>query len=215
MRRSFKTAPTAKHSMKIAGAALALGFLASASAHATIIQNGNFETGSLSSWTATGNVTYVGVPFFGEGTTAADGNYFAVFNAGNAAPNGVLSQSFAAVGGTQYLLAYNYGANSGAIQSITAAVKDSLGNVVATQFSTLPAASGTLAPFSLSFISSSTQTLTLSFTDYASNPTNSTDGFLDNVAVTAVPEPSSLAILGVGAVLGFGVIRRKQNQQRG
>lgn len=182
-------------------------------ANAALIQNGNFETGSLSSWTVTGDVSVAGVPFFGEGTTAADGNYFADFNGGNAAPNGVLSQSFAAIGGTQYSLTYLYGANGGAIQSITAAIKDAGGDVVATQFSTLPAVSNNLSAFTLTFFAASTANLTLSFTDFSANPTNSTDGFVDNVALTAVPEPSSLAVMAIGLLFGYSVFRLRRRPQ--
>jgi len=179
-------------------------------ADAGLIQNGGFETGSLSSWITTGNVSVASVPSFGEGSTAIDGTAFAVFNAGNTAPNGVLSQSFAAIGGTQYSLTYLYGANSGAIQSITAAIKAFGGGVVASQFSTLPAPSGALSSFTLTFFATSTSNLTLSFSDFSGNPTNSTDGFLDNVALTAVPEPSSLAVMAIGLLFGYCAFRSRR-----
>jgi len=179
-------------------------------ADAGLIQNGDFETGSLSSWITTGNVTTAGLPYFGEGSTAADGNYYAVFNAGTGVANGVLSQSFAAIAGTQYSLTYDYGSNGGQIQSITAAIKAFGGAVVASQFSTLPAPSGALSPFTLTFFATSTSNLTLSFTDFSGNPTNSTDGFLDNVALTAVPEPSSLAVMAMGLLFGRGAFRLRR-----
>jgi chitinase len=179
-------------------------------ANAALIQNGNFETGSLSSWTANGDVSIASVPFFGEGTTGADGNYFAVFNGGNGPTNGVLSQSFAAIGGTQYSLTYLYGANGGAIQSITAAINAAGGSVVASQFSTLPAPSGALSAFTLTFFAASTTNMTLSFTDYSGNPTNSTDGFVDNVSLTAVPEPSSLAVMAIGLLFGYSALRLRR-----
>jgi PEP-CTERM motif len=197
----------------VIAAAVAALLGATQAADAALIQNGNFETGSLSSWSTSGNVSIATVPFFGEGTTTADGNYFAVFNGGNGPTNGVLSQSFAAIGGTQYSLTYNYGANGGAIQSITAAIKAAGGSVVATQFSTLPAASSALSAFTLTFFAASTANLTLSFTDFSGNPTNSTDGFVDGVSLTAVPEPSSLAVMGIGLLFGYSTLRSRRRTQ--
>jgi autotransporter passenger strand-loop-strand repeat protein len=77
------------NNVTLSGSALGAG--------ANLIQNGDFEDGSLSFWNSAGDVGVAGVPFFGEGT-AADGGAFAVFNGGNSAPNGVLSQSFAVIG---------------------------------------------------------------------------------------------------------------------
>ena len=194
----------AKASGQVIGFGVVLGLSALAPAHAALIQNGGFETGNFASWTVSGNVAIAGVPFFGEGSNAADGNFFTTFNSGNSAPNGVLSQTFATVPGTQYALTYLYGSNGGARQSITTSVQDAQGTNLATQFVTLPAASGNLAPFSLAFTADAASS-TLSFTDYAGNPTVSTDGFVDNVSVAAVPEPSSLVLLAV-AFLGASVI---------
>ena len=61
----------AKHATALA-LALAAGLFGAAQAPAGIIQNGDFETGSLSAWTATGDVGLAPVPFFGEGSTAAE-----------------------------------------------------------------------------------------------------------------------------------------------
>lgn len=177
-------------------------------ARANLIQNGDFETGNFSSWTKTGNTAMAGVPFFGEGSTVQDGHYFAVFNAGNATPNGTLSQIFTTLAGTTYSLVYDYGANGGQIQSITTTVTDA-GNadVLGTQFATLPSPSGSLAQFSLTFTAESSSSV-LTFTDYSGNPTNSTDGFIDNVYV---PEPASLTILAIG-VAGLAARTRRKTR---
>lgn len=169
-------------------------------ASAGLIQNGNFETGTFAPWGTTGNVAIARLPYFGEGSSAANGTYFVAFNAGDSGPNGVLSQVFATVAGVQYALAYSYGSNGGQRQSVTTSLRDARGSVLASQFVTQPTVSGTLTPFGLTFTADTTAT-TLSFTDNPGNPTTSTDGFVDNVSVTPVPEPSSALLLAIA--VGF------------
>lgn len=178
-------------------------------AHANLLVNGDFETGTLSGWTASGNVVDVGLPYFGEGSFAADGNYYAVFNAGNVTPNGILSQTIATTIGDSYVLSFDYGSNGGQTQDITAQVSDPLNTVVASAFEVSDAPSLALAPYTLDFTADATS-MTVSFIDYSGNPTNSTDGFLDNVSVDqAAPEPASLLLMGAG-LAGLGVIRRRR-----
>ena len=71
--------------------ALSLPLIVAAPAvHAALIQNGGFETGSFSSWTKLGDVFIGSIPVYGSiGSSALDGNYAAVFNAGDTAPNAV------------------------------------------------------------------------------------------------------------------------------
>ncbi len=177
---------------------LALAILPLRSARANLIQNPGFETGTFTPWTTTGNLAVAQLPYFNEGSTAVDGTAFATFNAGDSTPNGVLSQSFATVIGTRYMVNYLYGSNGGQRQSVTASIKDTRGTSLASQFATLPTVSNSLAPFTFAFTADTTSS-TLAFTDFASNPTTSTDGFVDNVVVAPVAEPSSLILLATAA----------------
>jgi hypothetical protein len=208
--RGFNRAIPAMGSVGIAGGCLVFGLLCATSADANIILNAGFETGTFTPWTITGNVALTAVPSFGEGSAGVDGAQFAVFNAGNTAPNGVLSQTFATVAGAQYTMTYLYGSNGGQRQSITTSVRDAQGAVLETQFVTLPAVSGNLAPFGLVF-SADTASSTLAFSDFSGNPTAGTDGFVDDVSVTLAPEPSSLALLATGVLgcIGAGSLRRR------
>lgn len=199
-----------RHTLSAVLLAAGLGAAIAAPAHAgptvNLIQNGDFETGALSPWTASGNVAIGTIPYFGGGSAAADGKYLVAFNAGNQPPNGVLSQTFATVAGAQYTVTYGYGTNDGTRQSITASVADNLNTVLASQFTTSVAGSRSLGLSSFVFTADAS-TSTLSFTDFSGNPTNNTDGLLDNVSVAAVPEPASAALLALG--LGcLGLVKR-------
>jgi hypothetical protein len=170
-------------------------------AQANLITNGNFETGDFSGWTTGNNVAVAKLPYFG----IAGSGYFASFNDADKTPNGSLLQSFATTVGQFYRLTFDYGVTEGGqTQSITAEVQNDSKMVLASLLSTL--STPTLSAFSV-FFTADSATTTVYFSDVSTNPTISTDGALDNVSVSAVPEPASMALVA-GALLALASTRR-------
>ncbi|WP_174274294.1 PEPxxWA-CTERM sorting domain-containing protein [Sphingomonas bacterium] len=178
-------------------------------ADAAPLINGNFETGSLSGWTATGHVATAHIPYFGLNDPGYS-SYVAIFNSGDSTPNGVLSQTVSTLAGVTYAFSFDYGVTSGGSQSIVASVIDALGQTqLASQMFSSTSTGIQLRTFNFTATSSST---TLRFADVGSNNSISQDGAIDNVALTAaaVPEPASWAMM----VAGFGAVGSAMRSRR-
>ena len=172
--------------------------LASAPLRANIVVNGGFETGDFTGWTQFGDTSFSGV----DGLSPFAGTYAAFFGP---AETGGISQTLATAAGTVYHIEFwlknEVDANGDDTPNLFQMNWD--GVAVAqimltdasipgyTLFGINLAATGALTDLSFAF------TNVPAFWD------------LDNVSVTTVPEPGTLALLALaGTMLGFGRRRR-------
>ncbi len=193
---------------------------------ANIVVNGGFEadgftTGPITGFTKSGHTNGLTL---GTGI-AHSGNVAFEFN--NAAPIGYISQALATAPGTAYLLDFFFrssdvsGFPSGSIEDqlvVNVGGDASSGSLIGgnTLFNqtNLPAS---MAPASDPFnfpesyaefrfgFTAAAATTNLIFGGFNTPSTN----FLDDVSVSPVPEPASLAIVG-GSLLGLAMLRRKR-----
>ncbi len=174
--------------------------------NANLLSNGGFDTYTGSAFSGyaaltTGNTDVTGWTVGMTSVDIVDSVYasislpYAIDLAGTPGP-GSISQTVSAAAGFYQVSFQGWSNQSGSLATVVA----SFG---ATQQSFL--LTGTLQTYSFLAPASGATTFTL-----ATTPTNTTNGniFVDNASVQAVPEPTTIAALGLGA-LGFLKRRRK------
>jgi hypothetical protein len=190
--------------------------LLATSAHANLIVNGSFEETPIASgdygtysevygWTVGSNGLELRDNASG---VAQDGSNFAELDT---EANSWISQTVSTVVGQEYSLSFYYSARawvSADSNVITATVADSSGTTIASGSYTGDGSSGSTSwiEYTITFIATSTST-TITFA--AAGTSDSVGGSLDNVTLSAVPEPSSIAMLLAGlGMMGFIARRR-------
>jgi hypothetical protein len=193
----------------IAGAC-ATSLSAGAALAAPVIQNGDFETGDLTGWTASGVVgadpegVYAGPSCCGFTTSHPD-NEVAVFGGGVGSGDEVLSQDFATELGVTYTINYDFAfIGGGALNFLDVSaggVTHNFQGAGSTDIDT------SYMHDVLSFVGDG-NVATVSF-EVFDGPADSTDTILDNVRVS-VPEPATWALMITGFGLAGVALRRRR-----
>ena len=210
----------------IATAAVLTAGSANASVSANLIKNGSFEstvvsdpyrtlgssTSVLTNWT----INAGSVDLIGSYWNAQDGHQSLDMN--GSAANGVISQSFATTAGQRYNVSFWIAGNPDDSFKTKSLVADVAGQSYAYAFNTTGKSRTNMGwtEEGFSFVASgSTSSLKFSSTQ-APNSNGSVSSWglaLDNVSVTAVPEPETYAMLLAGlGLMGAIAKRRKANQ---
>lgn len=200
------------NSLTLRLAALGCGALLAASAHANLVTNGDFEAGTLSGWTVTPSGT-TSLNAINNGLEHS-GAWYARFgslgpNDPNPAPADSMSQTLTTVAGASYTVSYWLLNSAGPANEFQFNWDGGLAEQDLVDSPSFP-----YTQFTSVLVASGAST-TISFTAFQ-NP-----GFyrLDDVSVeflsgpapagTDVPEPASLALVGLAGALAFASRRRK------
>jgi hypothetical protein len=193
-----------------------IGVLASlsfaASVHSqNLVVNGGFETGDFSGWTANRNFVVT------AGYGVSEGLFALEFAYGND-PGSTLQQQISTVAGSTYTVSFDWKASHpNTNQTLLFSVLDNSSSELLSQIDVSGGYTGTFnagapfASFSTTFVAKAGLT-NLSFSDTSASSL-AADQIIDNVSVSAVPEPEAYAMFIAGlALIGAASKRRKAYQ---
>jgi hypothetical protein len=186
---------------RLLGAILAAA-CAATGAHAApnLVANGGFETGDLTGWVQTGDPTLAGATCasgFGAGGSSCAA-FFSTFGD----TSGILQTLTGLTVGQTYDVSFAFESSSAATTGINA----SFGGQTLLDLTAAPAATPGYTDYSFDVVAtSSTETLSFGLKDDFDFVE------LDDVNVSAVPEPGSLALICTGLVAIAFVSRRRSN----
>ena len=174
---------------------------------ATIVVNGSFEseTGtSITGWTVTGGTISVETSF-DVFSAASDGNNFLVYAGSAGTAGGSISQDLSTIIGQQYRVTFDYGYSRKA-SPFANAMEVTLGTSTPTIFNGVATTKDVFQSFEFLFTATGATT-NIRFREQLSTQA-STDAYLDNISVIAIPEPSRAILIGFG-FLGLLLRRRR------
>jgi hypothetical protein len=183
----------------------AASLLLAGTANATVVFSDNFDANTVglnatpSGWTVSdGTVDIIGAGYFDF--LPGNGKYLDMD--GSRSNAGTISRSLNLTAGTPYVLSFELAGNhrNGATESVAV----SFGS--ASSSHSLPQSAG-FTPFSLAFTPVTSGAFTLSFGGAGGDNIGM---LLDRVAVTAVPEPQTYALLALGLLAVGAAVRRRQ-----
>jgi hypothetical protein len=164
-----------------------------------LIQNGNFATGDFTGWTVGGSYFSVQASSYGINPPSGD-SYMAVADG-----NETLSQTFATTIGQNYALSLDNANSRGPNNQGGVYFRGSInGTTLFTDTADLSNTSWLTSTYNFTAASAST-TMQLTLNFFNANG----DGLFDDISVTPVPEPSTLAVYALGIFASFLMFRRK------
>jgi hypothetical protein len=161
---------------------------------ANLVQNGDFESGNSQGWSLQGSLQFICIPTAG---TVSQGSYAWQFDAYSSSPASLI-QSIATIAGQEYNLSFDSSVIGGTANFLSISIGDQ------TLYSSANSPDYGWITSSFNFIANqSNQNLVIRG---ASDPLWVE---VDNISVTSVPEPSTYALFGLGALALVIAYRRK------
>lgn len=178
-----------------------VGALAAAPASAAIVVNGGFETGDFTGWLQSGDNTFTSVS--SQAPVPQSGTFGASFGP---SPIGGISQALATVAGTTYILDFWLQAETDPLGGFAPnSFQATWNGATVSSLLNSPAFNYKHLTFNV-VATSASSTLAFAFRD------DPAFWDLDNVSVTAVPEPETWALIGLG--LAVLAARRRRGSAR-